>query len=326
MGGNGFVKFHPMMHSKIYLMELPGGRSAAFVGSHNLTSYAMNGKNGEASVLVEGPSDHPEFQKVRGHIADARRQSVQFDASMKDGYAWWTSQFLEGMRREVNIDDDDAESIKTFVILTQGSPDDKPISKERVYFEIPEGLGKLNSLASEVHIFVFRHLPASPMEALERLDEAEYSLWCKTEGLELGRGGVELQADWEIKGRPRPSLQRTKKPFRPRPVTGMQQVRVVVYREVKGRFKYIFEAKDRWEPVYSHEDSMVAGMDVDRDVADQPQGSSWFLVKGLSRVDGTTKRKKEALRLTSPENGQFILYSMRRIDLGKREAGDNDME
>src|SRR5262245_33140585 len=48
------VRHHPMLHSKIYYMELPNQQACAFVGSHNVTSFALQGQNGEAAVLLEG--------------------------------------------------------------------------------------------------------------------------------------------------------------------------------------------------------------------------------------------------------------------------------
>lgn len=51
-----YARYRPMLHSKIYLMEFEDGTSAAFVGSHNLTGFALRGLNGEAGVLLEGRS------------------------------------------------------------------------------------------------------------------------------------------------------------------------------------------------------------------------------------------------------------------------------
>ncbi len=36
----------------IYYMELPGGDACAFIGSHNVTAFALTGLNGEAAVLA----------------------------------------------------------------------------------------------------------------------------------------------------------------------------------------------------------------------------------------------------------------------------------
>jgi HKD family nuclease len=60
-----------MLHSKLYLLEMPNGTAAAFVGSHNLTGFALLGQNGEASLLVEGSASEPEFAALRRHVNDA---------------------------------------------------------------------------------------------------------------------------------------------------------------------------------------------------------------------------------------------------------------
>ena len=72
----GFAKYHPMLHSKVCLMEFEDGKACAFIGSHNLTHFAMNGLNGEAGVLLEGLALADEFDAVRCHIAEAARQSA----------------------------------------------------------------------------------------------------------------------------------------------------------------------------------------------------------------------------------------------------------
>ena len=67
----GFVRYHPMLHSKVFLMEMGDGTASALVGSHNLTGFGMKGLNGEAGILIEGPSSSPEFDDIRAHIAEA---------------------------------------------------------------------------------------------------------------------------------------------------------------------------------------------------------------------------------------------------------------
>ena len=81
-----FYRYHAMLRSKVYLMEMESGMSSAFIGSHNLTGFALMGLNGEAGVLLEGPSSSSEFDDIRNHIAEAVRQAVVYDPSMKDAY------------------------------------------------------------------------------------------------------------------------------------------------------------------------------------------------------------------------------------------------
>lgn len=62
-----FARYHPMLHSKVYYMEFADSSACAFVGSHNLTSFALGGLNGEAAVLLEGSVNAAEFDKIRTH-------------------------------------------------------------------------------------------------------------------------------------------------------------------------------------------------------------------------------------------------------------------
>jgi hypothetical protein len=45
-----FYKNHLVRHSKVNLMDMGGGAATAFVGSDNLTGFALLGLNGEAGV------------------------------------------------------------------------------------------------------------------------------------------------------------------------------------------------------------------------------------------------------------------------------------
>jgi hypothetical protein len=212
---HSFLRYHPMLHSKVYLMEMGDGTAAAFVGSHNLTGFALLGLNGEAGVLLEGTADAPEFEALRRHIAASAGQAVLYDPTMKEAYAWWTTQFIDGLRMKTNDipDPDDAENKRTIVVVAAFSGSQPPKKGDVVYFEIPEALGQwIQSLRAEVHIYLFPTLPTSPQLALSQLASASTMLWCKTEGLEMERGGVELLADWQIENRRMPELKSTSKP------------------------------------------------------------------------------------------------------------------
>jgi len=101
-----FARYHPMLHSKVYYMELPGDLACCLIGSHNLTSFALMGLNGEASVMLEGPKNSPEFNSIRSHIQTARSQATRYSSDMKDAYAWWMREFLDGLRTEIEVPQD----------------------------------------------------------------------------------------------------------------------------------------------------------------------------------------------------------------------------
>ncbi len=148
-----FYRYHPMLHSKVYLMEMPDGTSAAFIGSHNITGFALLGLNGEAGVLLEGPSDAAQFVEIRRHIAEAVAQAVPYDPTMKEAYAWWTTQFMDGLRDKTRDtpDPDDAENKRTVVVLAAWASKPMPKAGDIIYFEVPSALrGSIRSLNTEV--------------------------------------------------------------------------------------------------------------------------------------------------------------------------------
>jgi hypothetical protein len=314
---HSFYRYHPMLHSKVYLMEMGDGTACAFVGSHNVTCFAMLGLNGEAAVMLEGPSSDPQFEIIRQHIQESRAQSIPYSPGMKEAFSWWTTQFLEGLRDKSNDVPRDGEGKKTIVILSAKGDDPLPKKGDIIYFEIPAGLGKITSLQAEVHIYIFGNKPDSPYAGLGALNRARASFWCQTKGLELEEGGAELKADWLIESKIEPKLLRAPRPFRPKPSLGMQQVRVKVWNDVYDDYEYLFEAaKHAWEPVLD-DHSKVQIADADRALMAPlqlipPEDREWFLVKGLRAAEEERTEYKQALAEASPSAGSYILISLRR--------------
>jgi hypothetical protein len=85
---HAFFRYHPMLHSRVYLFDMPDGSARAFVGSHNITGFAMGGLNGEAGVLMEGSGQSDPFGDVRDQISAAKLGSIQYDPSEREAYAW----------------------------------------------------------------------------------------------------------------------------------------------------------------------------------------------------------------------------------------------
>ena len=323
-----FLRYHPMLHSKVYLMEMKNGTSSAFVGSHNLTGFALMGLNGEAGVLLEGPSSSAEFVDIRNHIAEAVRQATVYDPSMKDAYTWWTVQFIDGLRAKFNDRPRDAEEKRTIVLMAECSGPDLPSENDVIYFEIPDAIGRIVAIRVEVHVFVFDTLPPTPVLALNQLDKARQSYWCQTIGLEDDRGGLELRADWEIQNRTIPTLSKTPSPFRPTPQQEMQQVRVELRNDVYQAFEYLFESnRASWLPSLDDQ-QLVRVEETERGTLESlnlipREDWEWYrvneLVPGREQADDAYKK---ALTDMSPQSGNYILMSLRR----RRRKADCDEE
>jgi hypothetical protein len=165
-------------------------------------------------------------------------------------------------------------------------------------------------------------------EALASLGTAIARLSCKVEGIEAGRGGIELRADWHIDNRRRPELKPTVVPFRPTPATGMQQVRVRVQGAVASQYEYLFDpGKIAWAPIYDPEGGLVAmpGEDTAQGTElalfDTPArvDAPWQRVRGLQRAKPAGSDARQlALWESTPESEAFILFSPRRRKLTPR--------
>lgn len=315
-----FYRYHPMLHSKIFYLENNDKTACAFVGSHNMTGFALMGLNGEASIMIEGDIDHPELKKIRDHIEDAKNQSVVYQSGMKEAYAWWANEAMEGLVQKTNDFPKDSEKKQTILLFCQHE-DGYLKTDDILYFELPEAIGRIQSLRAEIHLFIFDMLPSSPFEALSNLRSAKKTFWCKVEGLENNKGGKELAVDWYIQDQFRPVLKKASNPFRPTPSPDMQQIRVKLLNKVYANFEYLFgpQAK-KWLPILNQEEKVLYAEsfshEVDKLALIPTETRNWFLVKNLEPEDASKYIEDSpyhlALKSMEPDSGKFILFSTAR--------------
>lgn len=317
---NPFTRYHPMLHSKIYYLENANGTACAFIGSHNITGFALKGLNGEASVMLEGDLNHPEFVKIRDHIEAARKEAVVYQTEMKEAYAWWTNQFMEGLELKTRDIPKDFEQTKTIVIFC-ACKTDKPNTNEVLYFELREALARLQSFATPVHVFVFNVLPPSPSECLANLHRATQSFECSIEGIENNKGGKELVANWAINNEFSPILEAAPQPFRPTPKPQMQQIRVKLKNPVSHKYNYLFGKQNiNWLPILDQQESLQYDKSfsavVDKLDMMHPETKPWFLVTALMPEEEHKHKAitpyEKALKASEPDSGTFILFSTAR--------------
>ena len=176
------------------------------------------------------------------HIDTARTQAVPYSSplDMKSALRWWMEQFLEGLLKKARDEEKEAENTTTILILAAVSSGALPRKGDVIYFELPKRLGEISRLRADIHLYVFDSVPKSPVEALRKLGTAKMKATCKAVGLELERGGRELEADWEIKGQG-PTLSRTSKPFRPTRASDAQQVRASIGATLSVEYEYLLD-------------------------------------------------------------------------------------
>ena len=239
---------------------------------------------------------------------------------MKEAYAWWMREFVDGLRAEVRLPQD-WMTVRTILLFASAAKGDRPKTGDQLYFEIPAGIEQIESLKTETHLFLFDTLPSDPRQALNRALSADAKYTCTTLGAENKQGNLEVVADWRIDGKPSPVLTRVQgETFRPSTPAGMQQVRAEVNAPNVDPFEYLFEQeKLQWDPEFSNDKlSLPLAETKDLVVLEEARGgyrtiSNWKLVKGLVPRAGSGRvRDEAALRLAAPESGSFILVSLRR--------------
>lgn len=313
----GFVKYHPMMHSKVYLFE-GDDRSTAIVGSHNMTGFAIGGQNTEASVLVEADREDPLIQEVRDHITAVQSESIPYDPSMRLAYAWWFRQLLVGMERKILYRDgeEDIEYQRNVVAIGVRVEERLPVPGEVVYFEVPAAFRALNALGVPVHFYLLSQRPNTVEEALKMLPSCEIAFRGNVVGTNEGvvREG---EAQWQIRDLRNPLLESTTGRVSPTTAPGEVQAFVEITSVLIARYDYVFDAHKTWLPVYdeSQKGTIIAAEDVrnrlERLELIPSEHLPWHRVIGL-KPDLPEDKIGDSKREVSPESGRFVLLSMGR--------------
>lgn len=305
---NPFERLRPMLHSKIYLFDMEGEQSTALIGSHNLTGFALRGLNGEAGVLLEGPSIDPIFAEIGAHIDESARQAVSYDPSLKEAYANWYAEYLKRLRTDTGDMPKDTESRRTIVLFAKGNSRTILRQGQRIYFELDKRIEQVEALGTEVHLHIFAELPASPRAALSSMRGSSRSLLARVEAIDSGAGSVEVKADWHIDDSRAPTITPTSRPFRPNLSVGKQQVRALVSGDLNSSYDYLFdEDAARLEPILG-----------DEVIVDPETDAEWKPVIGFdrrTRLDDGSPLLISALPELSPDSGSFILLSRKRRKL-----------
>jgi hypothetical protein len=312
---NPFARYRPMLHSKIYYFEMPDGTASAFIGSNNLTSYAMRGLNGEASVLLEGSMQDPAFAEIRSHISKAQIQARPYDTSLKSAYAYWFREYLAGLAEKTR-DPRDFTNGRIILIFAESEEGSDPCAGDIIFFEIPHGITLLKTLKTEVHLFLFDTLPPNPLAALNQVASSKRRFSCIVSGIADKQGFTEVPANWKILDSAKPVLEEIPSgTLRPATPKNMQQVQAEVKRELKAPPKYLFENPiNQWDPVYIPNDKNSLNPDYGKSASESKEAPSnqgvWHLVTGLRPRERNSKEKdKMLLDFVAPSSGSFILVS-----------------
>lgn len=318
-----FARYRPMLHSKIFYFEMRDGSANAFIGSNNLTAYAMHGLNGEACVLLEGEKENPVFEEIRKHIDEAKTQAAHYKSFMKSAYTYWFREYFAGLGAEA-LEPSDFVNVRTILILAQSPIGSDPYAGDKLFFELPQGITRLERLSTQVHLFLFETLPTTSSEALCHAATCKRRFSCVVTGLTDKQGFTEVPANWKLSDCRRPRLEKIASGTL-RPATGPSMAQVQA--EVKGALDLVpdyrfHQGANKWEPVYQYNEKTSLLHDYGVSL-NEPKGADlsdngWHLVKDLKlRESGGNSKEQASLALVAPDSGSFILVS---TGLEKRQS------
>ncbi|MDZ4784083.1 MAG: phospholipase D family protein [Planctomycetia bacterium] len=315
-----FTKYHPMMHSKVYLFE-GAQSSAAIVGSHNMTGFALGGQNTEASVLIQGPIHHPLFTEIRTHIQAVKSESQVYNPTMRIAYAWWFRELFKGMQYKALFGDGEEgiEYRRNVVAIAIASNSGTPQIGDVIYLEVPIQFAVLKALDEPVHFYLLSQLPQTVAEATVQLPLCTSAFRGKVAGTNqkvVDRGF----ADWIIRDLRNPVLERTAGTVNVAGSPGFIQAFIEIHDVLRARYEYIFDTAKRWKPVY--DESLAGQVSVTAPLAKRfaelelipAEHIPWNRVIDLE-PEGEPGDDSQALRETSPDSGRFLLLSRRRRPL-----------
>lgn len=314
-----FPRYHPMLHSKVYYMEMTGGSACAFIGSHNLTSFALAGHNSEAAVMLKGPANAPQFEDIRRHIDTVEQEAAVYNPAEKESYAWWSKQYVAGLDAEMHLPRD-WSTVRTILIFAANAEAQSLLVDDTIYFELPSGI-QIDSLRTEVHIYIFDFLPLTPEEALVNRQSARRSFKGITLGADNEQGNVRVRVKWRLEQTPTSIFRLVPGGiYQPNTLSDMQQVRAKVRETSVVPLEYSFERERMgWEPVFSPDRRLTTVREMENGIAlyeargaDRLAGD-WRLVTGLQpRTGAAFESDQAALALARPEAGVFVLVSLRK--------------
>ena len=90
-----------LLHTKLLLLDLPGGEAEVWIGSHNFTAAALGGLNLEAGLVIPCPQGSAFYEQVRAYLEYIRARCHRFDPDRLADY-----RALQDPSKKLPTDDD----------------------------------------------------------------------------------------------------------------------------------------------------------------------------------------------------------------------------
>ncbi len=216
----------PMLHSKIYLNDGDDREYSAFIGSVNVTGYAIEGRNAEAGVLMVGPKSDPQYGRINSALNGIKAQAIAFDSAAIPTYLDWYRCILRGLEEELDRGEEVLAPTVSVIALAAEFPGGRvPIANECLYFEVPRDyVESFPKIDQDVDVWLYPVAGGAPTVLAARTTTTSLTgKGASARGTTGGRKGTFDEIDWIIRDLANPLVEYYNKKPSP-PPTSPQQV------------------------------------------------------------------------------------------------------
>ena len=291
-------KYRPMIHSKLIYLDLPDNKACAFIGSHNLTAFALSGENGEAGVLIEGDRDDENLKKVKKQINAINNDASIYDPKKRGLYIQWNQNYMIGFQSEMFPEEDkDPRTVLIFATTQNCDPEiNKNISIKLSKSSFP------NIQGAEVHLYIFDELPKNAKEAYYKRENSQKKFIGKIEDANSNKREGNLVINYSILDNENPCI--------------IEQGNLVLISEPdKNENRCIFTINSILSGDYEYDRKNPALKPIPT-LGISNFSSSWKTVQDLS--DGQVKRSKFELPFDQNEDEEILGFEYVMVSYYKK--------
>lgn len=154
--------YRPMLHSKIFVFTYEDGMLEVYVGSQNVTGYALMGLNSESVVRLRGQVDEDVFRKILLDVRKLELEAKPFRKDLIEIYKDWHYNVVKGLISDDNKERSEYHSI--LYVWIDRNEKIMPKLKDKLYFQAPLSLSSnLRTIERTADVWIVPYDPSDPL-------------------------------------------------------------------------------------------------------------------------------------------------------------------
>lgn len=304
--------YRPMFHSKIILIERTDRELLAYVGSHNVTGFAMGGINGEACIRIRGKQNNQLLLDIFQHIKSAFHEAVIYSKEMKKPFLWWINRHYKGLLGFISSEDFSSAIKAPSLIILAARTTGVVRLKDVIYMSVPRNTFKFlkKITAAHIHLYLF---PPETLPSIENIHHPNVLLFaCELAGAEVDHGAKSVEASWEITDPDAPKLysvpdgtvKADKEKFN-KTAGALSQIRIRPTRLIEEKFEYLVQEEASYYDPKLDENKKIEETN-DLQLLSEKEKGFWVLVNGLEKQNRGSNMSLRA-QTTESLNTPFLI-------------------